>query len=63
MIGVGTEPANGTFVPSYPTKKMSLSFIKTITYTMLFRGSDWFTANSASSKRVDTPNLSKILLR
>src|SRR5580693_10041593 len=30
---------------------------------MLLSGSDWFTANSASSSRVDTPSLSKILLR
>src|SRR5271154_6984784 len=31
--------------------------------TMLFKGKDWFTANSANSSRVDTPNLSKILLK
>src|ERR1700683_196803 len=30
---------------------------------MLFRGSDWFTANRANSSRVDTPSLSKMLLR
>src|ERR1700674_3433716 len=38
---------------------------KDLTYCqiMLFKGSDWFTANSASSSRVDTPSLSKMLLR
>src|SRR5271166_4191484 len=30
---------------------------------MLFSGSDWFTANSANSSRVETPSLSKMLLR
>src|SRR5579863_7248426 len=30
---------------------------------ILFSGRDWFTANKASSSRVDTPSLSKILLR
>src|SRR5258708_421852 len=33
------------------------------TQPMLFSGSDWFTAKSANSSRVDTPSLSKILLR
>src|ERR1700731_3330176 len=30
---------------------------------ILFNGSDWFTANKASSRRVETPSLSKMLLR
>src|SRR5215472_15223907 len=30
---------------------------------MPLRGNPWFTANNASSRRVETPNLSKILLR
>ncbi len=32
-------------------------------YRMAFRGSLWFTANCASSERVETPSLSKIWLR
>ena len=32
-------------------------------YTIVFNGSPWFTANSANSRRVETPSLSKMLLR
>jgi len=63
MLVLILPKTNGTEVAVYGTKVPYFATFELIAQAMLFKGKDWFTANNASSNLVETPSLSKILLR
>lgn len=63
MLVLPPYSSNSTKVVGHSTKVLAPGLDFAWIQAMLFSGRDWLTANSANSNRVDTPSLSKMLLR